>query len=44
MSQNYHVLSREDSTKPLQAKPLAQILANEGHLILPMLDLLETAQ
>ena len=44
MSKNYHVVSRDDSTKPLQSKPLAQMLAKDGQLILPMLDLLETAQ
>jgi putative transposase len=44
MSKNYHVVSRDDSTKPIQSKPLAQMLAKDGQLILPMLDLLETAQ
>ena len=44
MSKNYHVVSRDDSTKPLQSKPLAQMLAKDGQLILPLLDLLETAQ
>ena len=44
MSQNYHVLSRNDSTKTLQSKPFAQMLAKDGQLILPLLELLNTAE
>lgn len=44
MPQNYHVVSRCDSTKTLQSKPLAQALAKDGQLILPLLELLNTAE
>lgn len=44
MPQNYHVVSRNDSGKTLQSRPLAQALAKDGQLILPLLDLLNNAQ
>jgi hypothetical protein len=44
MPHNYHVVSRNDSSKTLQSRPLAQVLAKDGQLILPLLDLLNNAQ
>jgi transposase-like protein len=44
MPQNYHVVSRNDSTKTLRSRPLAQALAKDGQLILPLLELLNTAE
>lgn len=44
MPQNYHFVSRNDSTKTLRSRPLAQALAKDGQLILPLLELLNTAE
>lgn len=44
MPQNYHVVNRNDSSKTLQSRPLAQALVKDGQLILPLLELLNTAE
>jgi putative transposase len=44
MSETYHVLSRTDSRGTLDSQRLADVLARDGQLLLPMLDLIETAQ
>jgi transposase-like protein len=44
MTQRYHVVSLPDSPSPLDPKRLAQVLAQDGQLLLPMLDLIENAQ
>lgn len=44
MPQSYHVVSRNDSTKALQSRTLAQALTKDGQLILPLLELLNTAE
>lgn len=44
MTQRYQVVSLPDSPSALDPKPLAQVLAQHGQLLLPMLDLIENAQ
>ena len=44
MTQRYHVVSLPDSPAALDRQRLAQILAQDGQLLLPMLDLIENAQ
>ncbi|WP_169981153.1 IS256 family transposase [Tautonia rosea] len=44
MSQRYHVVDRPDSRAPLDPRKLAQVLAQDGQLLLPMLDLIEHAE
>src|SRR3954452_23948465 len=44
MSETYHVVSRTDSRGPLDSQRLADYLAEDGQLLLPMLDLIENAQ
>ena len=44
MSQRYQVVTRQDRPSTLDSKALAQVLANDGRLLLPMLDLIENAQ
>src|SRR5262245_493038 len=44
MSEAYHVLSRTDSRGTLDSQRLADVLARDGQLLLPMLDLIENAQ
>jgi hypothetical protein len=44
MPQRYHVVDRPDSRAPLDPQKLAQVLAHDGQLLLPMLDLIEQAE
>lgn len=44
MPQPYHVVSRADSRGTLDPRQLARVLAQDGQLLLPMLDLIENAQ
>lgn len=44
MSQPYHVVSRTDSRGTLDSQQLAEVLAQNGQLLLPMLDLIEHAE
>ena len=44
MTKNYQVVSHDDRAKSLQSRPLAEFLAKQGQLVLPMLDLLDNAQ
>src|SRR5436309_11090353 len=44
MTQRYQVVSLPDSPAPLDHQRLAQVLAQDGQLLLPMLDLIENAQ
>ena len=44
MSETYHVVSRTDSRGALDSQQLAAVLAQDGQLLLPMLDLIENAQ
>jgi transposase-like protein len=44
MSEPYHVLTHQDTRQALDSKGLAQLLAKDGQLLLPMLDLIENAQ
>ena len=44
MTQRYQVVSLPDSPSALDPKRLAQVLAQDGQLLLPMLDLIENAQ
>ena len=44
MTQRYHVVSLPDSPSALDQQRLAQVLAQDGQLLLPMLDLIENAQ
>lgn len=44
MTQRYHVVSLPDSPSALDHQRLAQVLARDGQLLLPMLDLIENAQ
>jgi len=44
MSERYHVVSTQDSPSTLDSKALAGLLARDGQLLLPMLDLIENAQ
>ena len=44
MSEAYHVVSRADSRGPLDPQQIADLLAKDGQLLLPMLDLLEHAE
>jgi transposase-like protein len=44
MSERYHVASHADSRGTLDSRQLAQVLAQNGQLLLPMLDLIENAQ
>lgn len=44
MSETYHVVSRTDSRGPLDSQRLADFLAKDGQLLLPMLDLIEHAE
>lgn len=44
MSERYHVVSTQDSPSPLDSKVMADVLAKDGQLLLPMLDLIENAQ
>ena len=44
MSQRYHVLTKPGSPSALDSQRLAQVLAQDGQLLLPMLDLIEHAQ
>jgi hypothetical protein len=44
MTQRYHVVTHPDSLSALDPKLLAQVLAQDGPLLLPMLDLIENAQ
>jgi putative transposase len=44
MTQRYQVVPLPDSPAPLDPKRLAQVLARDGQLLLPMLDLIENAQ
>lgn len=43
MAQRYQIVSTADST-PLDSRPLAQFLAKDGQLLLPLVDLVEQAQ
>jgi hypothetical protein len=40
MTQRYHVVSLPDSLSALAPNRLAQVLAQDGQLLLPMLDLI----
>jgi transposase-like protein len=44
MSEPYHVVSRADSRGTLDPQQLAQVLARNGQLLLPILDLIEHAE
>jgi putative transposase len=44
MTQRYQVVPLPDSPSTLDPKHLAQVLAQDGQLLLPMLDLIENAQ
>src|SRR5215217_5599408 len=44
MPEPYHVVSRADRRGTLDPQHLAQVLARDGQLLLPMLDLIENAQ
>jgi len=44
MSQTYHVVNRTDSQATLDPAQIADILAKNGQLLLPMLDLIEHAE
>jgi hypothetical protein len=44
MPERYHVVNRSDSPSTLDHKRLADVLAQDGQLLLPMLDLIENAQ
>src|SRR5260221_369385 len=44
MPQRYHVVSLPDSPSALDHQRLAQVLAQDGQLLLPRLDLIENAQ
>lgn len=44
MTQRYQVVSLPDSPSALDPKRLAQVLAQDGQLLLPMLELIENAQ
>lgn len=44
MAERYQVLDASDSLAPLDPAQLAAVLAQNGQLLLPMLDLIEHAQ
>ena len=44
MTQRYHVVSLPDRPSALDPQRLAQVLAQDGQLLRPMLDLIENAQ
>lgn len=44
MSKRYHVVSTQDSPSALDSSVLADVLAKDGQLLLPMLDLIANAQ
>jgi hypothetical protein len=44
MTQRYHVVSLPDSFSALAPNRLARVLAQDGQLLLPVLDLIENAQ
>jgi transposase-like protein len=44
MTRSYQILSLADSSSTLDPQQLAQVLAQDGQLLLPMLDLIENAQ
>ncbi len=44
MTQRYHVVTNPGSPSALDSQRLAQVLAQDGQLLLPMLDLIEHAQ
>ena len=44
MPKNYHVIKQNDKKTTLQSQPLAEALAKDGQLLLPLLDLLNTAE
>ena len=44
MPERYHVVSHPDSRGALDSRQLAAVLARDGQLLLPMLDLIENAQ
>ena len=44
MSEDYQIVDRADRSSPLDPKRLAQVLAKEGQLLLPILGLIENAQ
>jgi transposase-like protein len=44
MPKNYHVVNHDDKKATLKSEPLAQALAKDGQMLLPLLDLINTAQ
>lgn len=44
MPKIYHVIKHDDKKSTLQSQPLAEALAKDGQLIMPLLDLVNTAQ
>lgn len=44
MTERYHVVSTQDSPSTVDSSALADFLAKDGQLLLPMLDLIENAQ
>src|ERR1700751_5320167 len=44
MSESYQIVPPPGSSAPLDPKRIAELLAKDGQLILPLLDLLENAQ
>ena len=44
MSESYQIVPPPGSSAPLDSKRIADLLAKDGQLILPLLDLLENAQ
>ena len=44
MPQRYHVVSTQDTPSALHSRDLAQFLSKDGQFLLPMLDLIESAE
>jgi hypothetical protein len=44
MTERYHVVSNGDTPSILDSAALADFLAKDGQLLLPMLDLIENAE
>ena len=44
MSESYQIVPPPGSSAPLDSQRIADLLAKDGQLILPLLDLLENAQ
>ena len=44
MTERYHVVDQQDTPSTIDSSALADVLAKDGQLLLPMLDLIENAQ